>query len=137
MPHRYGVTLSGLVLAGGAGVYLGTVPVGYVAMIATAVVEPTALVALPGAVALGAVAGAVIAHATRMAIRPQMSQRYRRLAIAGAVTMPGYMFLSRLPGHDAAEWTVGFTLCCGIAAMVSYYRWRKQLALQRQPSHTA
>ncbi|WP_158889022.1 hypothetical protein [Amycolatopsis anabasis] len=141
MSTRYGISFLGLILASGAGVFLGAVPVGYVAMIATAFVNTPMLGALPGAVVLGALAGLVVAYGTRHKIRPRMAQRRRRFVLAGVITMPGYIFIGQFPNlttsQTAARWAVGFVLCCGVAGMVVYYQWRKRLTLQRHARRVA
>ncbi|KAA9157971.1 hypothetical protein FPZ12_024120 [Amycolatopsis acidicola] len=135
MNSRYGITFTGLVLASGAGVFLGTVPVGYLALIATAFVDTPTLLALPGALGLGALVGLVVARGTRRRVRPRMTHRYRRFTIAGLATMPGLLFVGRFPNLTtnvtASEWAAGFVVCSGLAGMVVYYRWRKRVALER------
>ncbi|WP_410626220.1 hypothetical protein [Amycolatopsis sp. cmx-8-4] len=143
MSIRYGVTIPGLVLAGGTGVYLGIQPVGYIGLIVTPFTDPAGLLALPGALLFGALIGCVVAYLTRRRIKPKLdgAKRYRLAAILGAATLPGYVFVSHFPGADGDgpgnRWAVGFALCCGVAAMVVYYRRRKRLTLARRARRLA
>ncbi len=135
MSTRYGITVSGLTLAAGAGVFCGTVPVGYAAMLATVFTNPAQLAVLPGALVLGALAGLVVAHGTRKTIRPRLNQRSRRFVIAGLIMMPGFFFIGGLEDLTASpapsRWAIGFILCCGLAGVVVHYRWRKQRTLEQ------
>jgi uncharacterized protein (DUF2062 family) len=138
---RHGITFGGLIWAAGAGVYLGALPIGYTAMIATAIHDPAMLQALPGALILGALAGLVVAYLTRHQIQPRLERRYGKAALAGATTMPGYIYLGQFhnitDNPAAAQWAIGFILCAGAAALVVYYRWRKRLTLQRYARRAA
>ncbi|MFJ1768016.1 hypothetical protein ACIOD2_47405 [Amycolatopsis sp. NPDC088138] len=143
MSIRYGVTIPGLVLTGGTGVYLGIQPVGYIGLLLTPFTDPAGLLALPGALLFGALIGCVAAYLSRHRIKPKLkgSKRYRLAAILGAITLPGYVFASHFPGADGDgpgnRWTVGFALCCGLTAMTIYYQRRKRLALIKQARHVA
>ncbi|MFC9257739.1 hypothetical protein [Amycolatopsis thailandensis] len=141
MSTRYGITASGLTLAAGAGVFCGAVPVGYAAMLATVFTNPAQLAALPGALALGALAGLIVAHGTRKTIRPKLNQRYRRLVIAGLITMPGFFFIGGIESLTASpapsRWAIGFILCCGLAGVVVHYRWRKRRTLEQHARRVA
>jgi len=138
---RHGITFGGLIWAAAAGVYLGALPIGYIAMIATAIHDPAMLQALPGALILGALAGLVVAYFTRHKIQPRLQRRYGKAALAGAITMPGYIYIGQfhnISGNPAAaQWAIGFILCAGAAALVVYYRWRKRLPLQRYARRAA
>ncbi|MEV6644317.1 hypothetical protein [Amycolatopsis sp. NPDC051371] len=143
MSIRYGVTIPGLVLAGGTGVYLGIQPLGYIGLIITPFTDPAGLLALPGALIFGALLGCVVAHLSRNRIKPKLdrAKRYRIAAILGAATLPGYVFVAHFPGADGDEagnrWPVGFAICCGVATMVVYYRRRKRLTLARHARRLA
>ncbi|WP_284740263.1 hypothetical protein [Amycolatopsis sp. RTGN1] len=143
MSNRYGVTIPGLVLAGGTGVYLGIQPFGYIGLIVTLFTDPAGLLALPGALLFGALLGCGVAYLSRHRIRPKLdrAKRYRLAAILGAVTLPGYVFLAHFPGADGDgagnRWPVGFACCCGVAAMITYYRRRKRLTLARHARRLA
>jgi hypothetical protein len=143
MSIRYGVTIPGLVLAGGTGVYLGIQPFGYIGLIITPFTDPAGLLALPGALIFGTLIGCVVAYLSRHRIKPKLdrAKRYRLAAILGAATLPGYVFVAHFPGADGDgagnRWTVGFALCCGIAATVVYYQRRKRLALARHARRLA
>ncbi|WP_285483912.1 hypothetical protein [Amycolatopsis sp. NBRC 101858] len=134
MSIRYGVTIPGLVLAGGTGFYLGIQPFGYIGLLVTPFTDAAGLLALPGALLFGALLGCVVAYLSRHRIKPKLNRtkRYRIAAILGAVTLPGYLFLAHFPGADGDgpgnRWPVGFALCCGAAAMIVYYQRRKRLA---------
>ncbi|WP_328617265.1 hypothetical protein OHS18_13575 [Amycolatopsis sp. NBC_00355] len=143
MSIRYGVTIPGLVLAGGTGVYLGIQPVGYIGLILTPFTDPAGLLALPGALIFGALIGCVVSYLSRRRIKPKLegAKRYRLAALLGAITLPGYVFASHFPGADGDgpgnRWAVGFALCCGVTAMVVYYQRRKRLALARHARRLA
>lgn len=141
MSTRYGITFSGLTLAGGAGVFCGTVPVGYAALLAATFTNPASVAALPGALALGALAGVAIAYGTRNTIRPRMTQRYRRFVIAGLIMMPGFFFVGRIEDLTASpvpsRWAIGFVLSCGLAGTAVYYRWRKRRTLEQHARRVA
>ncbi|UJW32539.1 hypothetical protein L3Q67_01750 [Saccharothrix sp. AJ9571] len=138
---RYGITFPGLCLASGAGVYLGAVPIGYLALAFTAVIEPVMLGALPGALIIGSLIGLIVSYSTRRRIRPRLSRRHQRFILAGAATMPGALFVGQFPhvttGQTTTHWAFGFILGCGVAGMVLYYRWRKRLAMQRYTPRAA
>ncbi len=143
MSIRYGVTIPGLVMAGGTGVYLGIQPVGYIGLILTPFTDPAGLLALPGALIFGAFIGCVVAYLSRHRIKPKLdgAKRYRLAAILGAATLPGYVFASHFPGADGDgpgnRWAAGFALCCGVAAMIVYYQRRKRAALARHARRLA
>ncbi|KFZ77113.1 hypothetical protein ED92_39230 [Amycolatopsis sp. MJM2582] len=141
MSTRYGITFSGLTLAAGAGVFCGVVPLGYAAMLAAVFTNPALLVALPGALVLGALAGLLVAYGTRNAIRPRMAQRYRRFVAAGLIAMPGFFFIGRIEDFtsspEPSRWAIGFILCCGLAGIVVHYRWRKRLTLEQHARRAA
>ncbi|WP_410659470.1 hypothetical protein [Amycolatopsis sp. lyj-112] len=141
MSTRYGITFTGLILASGAGVFCGSVPVGYLAMLATVFTDPSPLAALPGALVIGALAGVVVAYGTRKTLRPKMPQRYKRFVLAGLIAMPGYFFLGQidnLAASDApAQWAICFILGCGITGGVVYYRWRKRLSVESHARRAA
>ncbi len=136
MSNRYGVTIPGLVLAGGTGIYLGIQPFGYIGLLITPFTDPAGLLALPGAVLFGALLGCVVAYLSRNRIKPKLAHRYRRGAILGAITLPGYLFIGHFPGAEqggsASQWAFGIAFCCGIAAMITYYQRRKRLTLARR-----
>src|SRR5690349_21755581 len=71
MSNRYGVTIPGLVLAGGTGFYLGIQPFGYIGLLVTPFTDPVGLLALPGAVMFGALIGCGVAYLSRNRIRPK------------------------------------------------------------------
>jgi hypothetical protein len=135
MSIRHGVTIPGLVLAGGTGFYLGIQPFGYIGLLVTPFTDPAGLLALPGAVVFGALLGLGVAYLSRNRIKPKLAHRYRHGAILGAVTLPGYLFIGHFPGAEhggtASQWAVGIAFCCGIAAMITYYQRRKRLTLAR------
>lgn len=141
MSIRYGVTIPGLVLAGGTGFYLGIQPFGYIGLLVTPFTDPAGLLALPGALLFGALLGLGIAYLSRNRIKPKLAHRYRRGAILGAVTLPGYLFIGHFPGAEnggtASQWAVGIAFCCGIAAMITYYQRRKRPALARHTRQIA
>ncbi|WIV60646.1 hypothetical protein [Amycolatopsis nalaikhensis] len=141
MSIRYGVTIPGLVLAGGTGFYLASQPFGYIGLLVTPFTDPAGLLALPGAVLFGALVGCVVAHLSRNRIKPKLAHRYRRGAILGALTLPGFLFLPHFPGADnggaAGQWAVGIPFCCGIAAMIVYYQRRKRLFVARHARRLA
>ncbi len=141
MSARYGVTLSGLALSAGAGVFCGAVPVGYAAMLATVLTNPARLAALPGALVLGALAGLVVAHGTRNTIRPKLTQRYRRFVIAGLIMMPGFFFIGGLEelttSPAPSRWAIGFILCCGLTGIIVHYQWRKRRTLEQHARRAA
>ncbi|MET8848613.1 hypothetical protein [Amycolatopsis sp. NPDC004625] len=136
MSNRYGVTIPGLVLAGGTGFYLGIQPFGYIGLLITPFTDPSGLLALPGAVLSGALLGCVVAYLSRNRIKPNLAHRYRRGAILGAITLPGYLFIGHFPGAGeggtASQWAFGIAFCCGIAAMIVYYQRRKRLTVARR-----
>jgi hypothetical protein len=138
---RHGITFGGLIWAAAAGIYLGALPIGYIAMIATAIHDPAMLQAFPGALILGALAGLVVAYFTRHKIQPRLGRRYGKAALAGAATMPGYIYLGQFPNITdnpaAAQWAIGIVLCSGAAALVVYCRWRKRETLQRHTQRAA
>ncbi|MGV9364261.1 hypothetical protein [Amycolatopsis sp. NPDC003731] len=141
MSIRYGVTIPGLVLAGGTGFYLGIQPFGYIGLLATPFTDPAGLLALPGAVLFGALLGCVAAYLSRNRIKPKLDHRYRRGAILGAITLPGYLFIGHFPGAEqggtASQWAFGIAFCCGIAAMIAHYQRRKRLTLARRAHRPA
>jgi hypothetical protein len=141
MSNRYGVTIPGLVLAGGTGFYLGIQPFGYIGLLVTPFTDPAGLLALPGAVLFGALLGCVVAYLSRNRIKPKIAHRYRRGAILGAVTLPGYLFIGHFPGATeggtASQWAFGIAFCCGIAAMIGYYQRRKRATLARRARRLA
>jgi hypothetical protein len=143
MSIRYGVTIPGLVLAGGTGVYLGIQPFGYIGLVVTPFTDPAALLALPGALLFGALLGLGVAYLSRNRIKPKLdrAKRYRLAALLGAVTLPGYVFVAHFPGADGDgagnRWPVGFAFCCGIATMIVYYQRRKRLALAQHARRLA
>jgi drug/metabolite transporter (DMT)-like permease len=141
MSNRYGVTIPGLVLAGGTGFYLGIQPFGYIGLLVTPFTDPAGLLALPGAVLFGALFGCVVAYLSRNRIKPKLAHRYRRGAILGAITLPGYLFIGHFPGAEeggtASQWAFGIAFCCGIAAIIVYYQRRKRLTLARRAKRLA
>ncbi|MEV6871709.1 hypothetical protein [Amycolatopsis sp. NPDC051128] len=141
MSNRYGVTIPGLVLAGGTGFYLGIQPFGYTGLLVTPFTDPAGLLALPGAVMFGALLGCVVGYLSRNRIKPKLAHRYRRGAILGAVTLPGYLFIGHFPGATeggtASQWAFGIAFCCGIAAMIGYYQRRKRATLARRARRLA
>jgi hypothetical protein len=141
MSIRYGVTIPGLVLAGGTGFYLGIQPFGYIGLLVTPFSDPAGLLALPGAVLFGALLGLGVAYLSRNRIKPNLAHRYRRGAILGAITLPGYLFIGHFPGAEeggtASQWAFGIAFCCGIAAMITYYQRRKRLTLARHARRLA
>ncbi|WIV52951.1 hypothetical protein [Amycolatopsis nalaikhensis] len=141
MSIRYGVTIPGLVLAGGTGVYLGIQPFGYIGLFVTPFTDPTGLLALPSAVLFGALLGCVVAYLSRNRIKPKLDHRYRRGAILGAITLPGYLFIAHFPGSadggTASQWAFGIAFCCGIAAMIVHYQRCKRLTLARRARRLA
>ncbi len=141
MSIRYGVTIPGLVLAGGTGFYLGIQPFGYIGLLVTPFTDPAGLLALPGALLFGALLGCVVAYLSRDRIKPKLAHRYRRGAILGAITLPGYLFLGNFPGAEnggtASQWAFGIAFCCGIAAIITYYQRRKRATLARHARRLA
>ncbi|WP_410573352.1 hypothetical protein [Amycolatopsis sp. cmx-4-61] len=141
MSNRYGVTIPGLVLAGGTGFYLGIQPFGYIGLLVTPFTDPAGLLALPGAVLFGALLGCVVAYLSRNRIKPNLAHRYRRGAILGALTLPGYLFIGHFPGAEeggtASQWAFGIAFCCGIAAIIVYYQRRKRATLARRARRLA
>ncbi|WP_328442836.1 hypothetical protein [Amycolatopsis sp. NBC_00438] len=141
MSNRYGVTIPGLVLAGGTGFYLGIQPFGYIGLLVTPFTDPAGLLALPGALLFGALLGCIVAYLSRHRIKPKLAHRYRIGAILGASTLPGYLFIGHFPGAEnggaASQWAFGIAFCSGIAAMIVYYQRRKRLALARQARRLA
>ncbi|MBE8524210.1 hypothetical protein ILP97_43185 [Amycolatopsis sp. H6(2020)] len=141
MSTRYGVTIPGLVLAGGTGFYLGIQPFGYIGLLVTPFTDPAGLLALPGAVLFGALLGCVVAYLSRNRIKPKLAHRYRRGAILGAVTLPGYLFIGHFPGAEeggtASQWAFGIAFCCGIAGVIVYYHRRKRITLARRARRLA
>ncbi|MFE5572167.1 hypothetical protein ACFQ68_44670 [Amycolatopsis japonica] len=141
MSTRYGITFSGLTLAAGAGVFCGTVPVGYAAGLAAIFTNPALLAALPGALILGVLAGLLVAYATRSTIRPRMARRYRRFVIAGLIMMPGFFFIGRIEelasSPAPSRWAIGFILGCGLAGITVHYRWCKRRALEQHARRVA
>ncbi|WP_103337700.1 hypothetical protein [Amycolatopsis sp. CA-126428] len=141
MSNRYGVTIPGLVLAGGTGFYLGIQPFGYIGLLVTPFTDPAGLLALPGAVLFGALIGCGVAYLSRNRIKPNLAHRYRRGAILGAVTLPGYLFIGHFPGAEeggnASQWAFGIAFCCGVAAMIVYYQRRKRATLARRARRLA
>lgn len=141
MSIRYGVTIPGLVLAGGTGFYLGIQPFGYIGLLVTPFTDPGGLLALPGAVLFGALVGCGVAYLSRNRIKPKLAHRYRRGSILGAITLPGYLFIGHFPGAEdggtASQWAFGIAFCCGIAAMIVYYQRRKRLFLARHARRLA
>ncbi|WP_370964938.1 hypothetical protein [Amycolatopsis sp. cg9] len=136
MSNRYGVTIPGLVLAGGTGFYLGIQPFGYIGLLVTLFTDPAGLLALPGALLFGALLGCVVAYLSRNRIKPKLAHRYRRGASLGALTLPGFLFIGHFPGAEqggtASQWAVGIAFCCGIAAMITYCQRRKRATLARR-----
>ncbi|MFJ7212684.1 hypothetical protein [Amycolatopsis sp. NPDC098790] len=141
MSIRYGVTIPRLVLAGGTGFYLTVQPFGYIGLIATAFTDPAGLLALPGALVFGALLGLGVAYLSRNRVKPKFAHRYRRGAILGALTLPGYLFIGHFPGAEsgstASQWAVAIPFCCGIAAMIVYYQRRKRAYLARRARRLA
>ncbi|MFB9686150.1 hypothetical protein [Amycolatopsis plumensis] len=143
MSIRYGVTIPGLVLAGGTGAYLGIQPFGYIGLLVTPFTDPAGLLALPGALLFGALIGCVVAYLSRHRVKPKLdrAKRYRLGAILGAVTLPGYVFVGHFPGAEdggtAGHWAVGIAFCCGIASMIAYYQRRKRLVLAQRARRLA
>ncbi|SEF38156.1 hypothetical protein SAMN05421837_118107 [Amycolatopsis pretoriensis] len=141
MSNRYGVTIPGLVLAGGTGFYLGIQPFGYIGLLVTPFTDPAGLLALPGAVLFGTLLGCGVVYLSHNRIKPKLAHRYRRGAILGAVTLPGYLFIGHFPGAEeggtASQWAFGIAFCCGIAAMIIYYQRRKRLFLARHARRLA
>jgi hypothetical protein len=129
---RHDITFGGLIWAAAAGIYLGALPTGYTTMIATAIHDPAMLQAL---------AGLVVAYFTRHKIQPRLQRRYGKAALAGAATMPGYIYLGQFQNITdnpaAAQWAIRFVLCSGAAALVVYYRWRARQALQHYARHAS
>jgi hypothetical protein len=138
---RYGITFGGLIFSGGAGVYLGAVPVGAVALISTTFADPASLIGVPVLALLGAAAGSLVAYFTRRSIRPHMQHRYLRGSLAGAITLPISTFigqLQRVSDNPVTEqWAIGFVLLTGVAGMAVYCQWRKRQTLQRHARRTA
>ncbi|WP_410598025.1 hypothetical protein [Amycolatopsis sp. lyj-23] len=141
MSNRYGVTIPGLVLAGGTGFYLGIQPFGYIGLLVTPFTDPAGLLALPGAVLFGALIGCGVAYISRNRIKPNLAHRYRRGVLLGAVTLPGYLFIGHFPGAEegstASQSAFGVAFCCGIAAMIVYYQRRKRATLARRARRLA
>ncbi|MET8997199.1 hypothetical protein [Amycolatopsis sp. NPDC004169] len=141
MSIRYGVTIPGLVLAGGTGLYLGIQPFGYIGLLVTPFTDPAGLLALPGALLFGALLGCVVAYLSRNRITPKLAHRYRHGAILGALTLPGYLFIGHFPGATesgtASQWAFGIAFCCGIAAMIVHYQRRKRATLARRARRLA
>jgi hypothetical protein len=141
MSNRYGITIPGLVLAGGTGVYLGIQPFGYIGLIITPFTDPAGIFALPGALVFGALLGLGVAYLSRHRIKPKLAHRYQLGAILGALTLPGYLFVAHFPGADGDgpgnRWPVAFAFCCGIAAMITYYQRCKRLALAQHARRVA
>jgi len=143
---RPGISYPGLLGAAAAGVYLGALPSGLVAIIAAAFRAPEQLAIVPGGMMAGLWAGPLAAFLTRRSIKPKLAHRYLWAIAAGTATAPFYLAVGILPdvlGKEALNWAVGFALVCGGAGMVIYYQWRKRLSQQRhvhrtaQPAHTA
>ncbi|MBE1493187.1 hypothetical protein H4696_000287 [Amycolatopsis lexingtonensis] len=141
MSNRYGVTIPGLVLAGGTGFYLGIEPFGYIGLLVTPFTDPAGLLALPGAVLFGALLGCGVAYLSRNRIKPKLAHRYRLGAIVGALTLPGFLFIGHFPGAEqgstASQWAFGIAFCSGVAAVIVYYQRRKRLVLARQARRVA
>ena len=137
---RYGITYLGLLGAGGAGVYLGALPGGLVAVIAALFQLSPLLVVVPAGAMVGTWAGPIVAFITRRSIATSLTHRYLRASIAGAATMPFYLAIGIVPdvlGDRALNWSVGLALLCGVAAMVVYYQWRKRLTQQHRARRAA
>lgn len=136
---RYGITIRGLLGAGGAGLYLGIIPGGLLTLLGAAARVPHELTIIPIGIVLGALAGPVAAFVTRRAIAPAMPRRYLRFTLAMAATMPFYLAIGIAPrvlGDQASTAFVGLALLGGIAATITYYQWRKRLTLQRRVRRT-
>ena len=137
---RHGITYPGLLGAASAGVYLGALPSGLVAITAAAFRAPELLAIVPGGMIAGVWAGPLAALLTRRAIKPRLAHRYLWAVAAGTATMPFYLAVGILPqvlGNEALKWAVGFALICGGAGTVVYYQWRKRLTQHRRVRHQA
>jgi hypothetical protein len=142
MPRNpYRITAAGLIGSAALGVYLSTVPLGLVAMIATAPLNPAMLLTVPFYAGVGALAGAFVAWLTRTPRPAGRNLRRRRFAIAGAVTMPFAIFVGQLDViiRDPATGPRlgGFIFFCGAAGVVTYYVLRRNATLRRRQREAA
>ncbi|WP_020502331.1 hypothetical protein [Sciscionella marina] len=139
MRTRHGITFGGLILSGGAGVYLGAALIGAIAVVAGAIHDPRTLIDVPALMLLGAGAGAIVARATRDAIKPRLQHRYRRGMLTGAIILPLALGIGQLDhlavSHTATQWAGGVVLLSGVAGIVTYYRWRKRRTLNERAAH--
>src|SRR5438309_7741523 len=112
MPRtRHAITYPGLLGAAAAGVYLGALPSGIVAIIAAAFRAPELLAIVPCGMIAGVWAGPLTAFLTRRVIKPRLAHRYLWAIAAGTATMPFYLAVGILPqvlGKDTLKWSVGF-----------------------------
>ncbi|MEW2507631.1 hypothetical protein AB0878_44945 [Amycolatopsis sp. NPDC047767] len=135
MPRNpYRITVVGLIASAAFGVYLATVPLGLVAMLAVAPQDPGKLVTVPVFIGVGALTGLLVARATRPRNATAHKRRRRRLVVAGAATMPLTAFVGQLDLviHDDAVGPQlgGFIFCCGAVGVVSYYVRRRRAAVR-------
>jgi hypothetical protein len=120
---RIDVTVPGLVWAGGVGVFLSGAAMGVAGLIATALHQPHRLLALPGAVLLGALAGVLLAHLTRRTVTPRLAHRSVRFTLAGSIATPLYVMFGQLGSVATAglqQAAAAIALLSGLAAMVAH-----------------
>ncbi|WP_329060491.1 hypothetical protein [Amycolatopsis sp. NBC_01480] len=135
MPRNpYRITAAGLIGSAALGVYLSTVPLGLVAMIGVAALNPSMLLTIPFYAGAGALSGVIVAWLTRPPRTTGPSLRRRRFAIAGALTLPFAIFVGQLDviirDSAAGPRLGGLIFFCGAAGVVTYYLLRRSNTLR-------